>query len=223
MDIFETIDKRRSVRKFKDKPIDANLLERILDAANQAPSAANLQAYGIVLVTRKESKEALALAAQNQMFLAEASAVLAFVTDPRRSSGLEGVAEQLQLAEEVALALRQRGENFLSIQDATVACAYAQLAATALGLATIWVGLFDPRVVHKILRLAPASEPAALLAVGHPAETPAPTPRRTIRDLVCWETHEGARFTPALDVRPKGEKQTELTETQVAPGKDSED
>ncbi|MFQ5892875.1 MAG: nitroreductase family protein, partial [Nitrospinota bacterium] len=148
VDFFETLAQRRSVRAFRDEPIGPDLIERILTAANQAPSAGNLQAYEIVLVTQRPLKAALAQAALYQDFLIEAPVVLAFVTNPRRS----------------AIKYGGRGENLYCLQDATIACAYAQLAATDLGLATVWVGAFDDRRVADILTLPADRQPAALLA-----------------------------------------------------------
>ncbi len=201
MDLFETIHGRRSVRTFRDEPVDPAMLERILISTNRAPSAANLQAYEIIVVTHQSTKEALVRAAYNQRFLAEASVLLAYVTNQGRSSEIEAVATQLlNASEEAAFALRQRGKNILCLQDATVACAYAQLAATALGLATIWAGLFDAQAVHDVLQLPPDCQPAALLAIGHEAQAPAETPRRALSDLVRLEAYGGARFTPSLDV-----------------------
>lgn len=178
MDLFKAIAERRSVRAFRDDPISPELVEKILAAANQAPSAGNLQAYEIILVTRKPIKEALARAALDQNFIIEAPVVLAFVTNPRRSS----------------LNYGQRGEVLYCLQDATIACAYAQLAATALGLASVWVGAYHDRAVREILGLPPESQPAALLPIGYPAEEPPATPRRSLKDLVRKETYGGPGF-----------------------------
>lgn len=180
MDFFETISERRSVRAFRSDPIGSDLIEQVLAAANQAPSAGNVQAYEIVLVTLRPIKEALCRAALYQDFLIDAPVVLAFVTNPRRS----------------ALQYGHRGETLYSLQDATIACAYAQLAATALGLATVWVGAYNDRTVREILGLPPESLPAALLALGYPAESPAPTPRRSLKDLVRRETFGGSSYEP---------------------------
>lgn len=178
MDLFNAITKRRSVRAFESEPIAQESLEKILEAANQAPSAGNIQAYEIILVTLRPIKEALCRAALYQDFLMDAPAVLAFVTNPRRS----------------AIQYGARGEALYSLQDATIACAYAQLAATALGLATVWVGAYNDRAVRDILGLPPDSQPAALLAIGHPAEQPPPTSRRSLKELVRRETYGGAGY-----------------------------
>ena len=168
MDLFETIRERQSVRAYQDKEIEAAKLEAILSAANQAPSAGNLQGYAIVLVRDKQTMRALVRAALDQAFIAQAPAVLVFCADRKRSGAKYGVA----------------GENLYCVQDATIATAYAQLAATALGLATCWIGAFDEKRVAELLGLRAELRPVAVLPLGWPAETPPRTSRRSLKELV---------------------------------------
>ena len=126
MSFFQLIEKRRSVRKFQKKPISDEQLRRILEAANSAPSAGDLQAYLIVVVRDKETKEKLVRAALGQEFIAEAPVSLIFCADKKRSGARYG----------------QRGRDLYSIQDATIACTYAQLAAAELERGRVWVGDF---------------------------------------------------------------------------------
>lgn len=167
MDLFETIRARQSVRAFHSKDIETEKLQAILLAANQAPSAGNLQAYEIHLIREAQIKEALARAALDQMFLTQAPVVLLFCAHPAR-----------------AAKYGQRGETLYCVQDATVATAYAQLAATGLGLATCWVGAFNEEQVARAARVPTGQRPIAMLPVGYPAEVPAHTSRRTLADLV---------------------------------------
>jgi nitroreductase len=78
---------------------------------------------------------------------------------------------------------QERGARLYAIQDATIACAFAMLAATALGLGTVWVGAFDDAAVQRVLGCH-ALLPVAILPIGYPAEEPEPTPRRSLADLV---------------------------------------
>jgi len=167
MDFFETIHARQSVRAYQAKAIAPEQLETILSAANQSPSAGNLQAYEIVIVRDAATIRALTKASYNQDFMAQAPVVLVFCADPARSGAKYGA----------------MGEQLYSVQDATVAVAYAQLAATAQGLATCWIGAFREPQVAKLLHLRAGLRPIALLPVGWPAETPPRTPRRELSDL----------------------------------------
>jgi nitroreductase len=167
MEFFETVHARQSVRAYQAKPVEAKQLEAILSAANQSPSAGNVQGYEILVVRDAATIWALAKAALSQMFITQAPVVLVFCADPARSGEKYGA----------------RGERLYCVQDATIAAAYAQLAATALGLATCWIGAFDPEEVAKVLGLRDL-RPIAMLPVGWPAETPPRTRRRAMSDLM---------------------------------------
>jgi nitroreductase len=168
--VLEAIQARRSVRAYLPKPLEPEKLETILAAANQAPSAGNLQAYQIRVVRDEGMKKALVSAALDQHFLAEAPVVLLFSTNPSRCERYG-----------------RRGADLYSVQDATIAAAYAQLAATAGGLATCWVGAFDEGRVAQTCKLPHGERPIILLPLGYAAEKPGPTSRRSITDLVVGE------------------------------------
>ena len=86
MNLFETIQARQSVRAYQSRGVPADKLEKILSAANQAPSAGNLQGYEIYLTRDNGVKKALTQAAWNQDFLVQAPVVLIFCTHPARSA-----------------------------------------------------------------------------------------------------------------------------------------
>ena len=173
MDFFELVKARRSVRAYESRAVEEDKLEQILEAANRAPSAGNLQSYVILVVRNPASKQALVRAALGQDFIAQAHVVLAFF------------AHRLMSASKY----KQRGAELYSVQDATIACAYAQLAATALDLCTVWVGAFDDAEVARILKAKPEWRPVALLPVGYPAESPEPTLRRPVEELAKEANH----------------------------------
>jgi nitroreductase len=78
----------------------------------------------------------------------------------------------------------ERGATLYSVQDATIACHHAHLAAASLGLGSVWVGAFSPAQVAKALALPKDLVPVALLPVGYPAEAPAATPRKPLGELL---------------------------------------
>jgi nitroreductase len=81
----------------------------------------------------------------------------------------------------------QRGEQLYALQDATIACTQAMLAAAALGLGSCWIGAFEPAAVQRLLRVPRGWLPVALLSLGYAAESPAAAPRRPLTQLVKWE------------------------------------
>jgi nitroreductase len=168
MEFFQLLKERRSIRAFQAKEVEEEKLRKLLEAANSAPSAGNLQAYEIYLVRSDEKKAGLARAALGQMFIAQAPVVLVFCSNPQRS----------------ALRYGERGSTLYALQDATIACTHAHLAAVALGLGSVWIGAFDETEVARILGLKEGIRPIAILPIGYPAEKPWPTPRRKLEDLV---------------------------------------
>jgi len=168
MNVLEAIRARQSIRAYQPKEIEASKLEQVLQAANQAASAANLQAYQIYIVRNQATKDALAAAAAGQKFLATAPVVLVFATDPARS----------------AVKFGARGEQVYAMQDTCAAVCNAMLAAVELGLGTCWVDAVNEAAAGKAINL-PANQRASIfLPIGYPAETPARTSRRTLADLV---------------------------------------
>jgi nitroreductase len=152
---FDFLNTRRSIRAFKDDTIDESKLHKILEACNLAPSSGGLQTFEIYQIKNKEMKEKLVSAAKDQTFIAQAPLLLVFCANPSRS--VERFGERSQ---------------FFSVQDATIAAAYAQLTVHALGLSTVWIGAFDERKVSEILQLPQGQRPVAILPIGYENEKP---------------------------------------------------
>ena len=168
MSFFDLISSRHSVRAFQDKKLAEATIETIANAATRAASAGNLQSYQIFIITKKTEKEKLAEAAHGQDFIEDASCVFVFCADAKASAQDYG----------------KRGEELYCIQDATISCTYAQLAAHALGLGSVWVGSFDEDKVSRILELNSDLRPIAMLVVGFAAEEPEITPRKPLEQMV---------------------------------------
>jgi nitroreductase len=168
MDFFDVIRTRRSIRRYDDRPVEEAKLRAVLEAANDAPSAGNLQAYEIYLVQTPGARARLASTLPQMEFFAEAPVVLVFCANPERA----------------VVRYSSRGRSLYSVQDATIACTQAMLAATALGLASLWVGAFQEKAVSEALTLPASIRPVALLPIGYPGESAAPRPRRALRDIV---------------------------------------
>jgi len=171
MEFADVIRARRSVRAYRKKQVEPSKLEAVLATANAAPSAGNLQGYSIVVVRDAKARTRLAEASLGQAFVAEAPVALVFCADARRSGAKYG----------------RRGETQYAVQDATIAAAYAQLAAVDAGLATVWVGAFDESAVAEIVGAPPHARPVAILPLGYAAEQPEAAGRRALADLVRQE------------------------------------
>ena len=170
MNFFEVVRKRRSILSFLSVSIAEDELRRILDAANAAPSAGNLQSYEIYVVKEKRRRESLARAAHEQLFVAGAPVSLVFCSHTARSGERYG-----------------KRADLYAVQDATIACTFAMLAAAAQGLATVWVGSFETDDVRRVIGAPPGIVPVAILPVGRAADMPEAPVRRALEDLVHWE------------------------------------
>jgi nitroreductase len=167
MEFFDVIKNRHSIRTFSDQPVEEEKLQQILETANLAPSAGNLQAYEIYVVTDAKKRDGLSCAALAQEYVAVAPVALVFCTHPELTQGR----------------YTERGTRLYTVQDATIACAFAMLAATNLGLGSVWVGTFDEKVVRLIIGAPDSQVPVVILAVGYAAEFPDQHPRRPLDQL----------------------------------------
>jgi nitroreductase len=166
---FETVRNRHSVRRYEtDIKVEHEKLHAILETATAAPSAGDLQAYRIYVVTDLQQRQGLVDCAPGQEFIALAPVCMVFCADPQRSIATFG----------------EQAGNLFAVQDATIVAAYAQLAVVAAGLASAWVGAFDSAKVAGLLELPVGIEPMALITIGYPAELAELTPRRPLTEIV---------------------------------------
>ncbi len=170
MEFFDVIKNRHSIRVFTDQPVEPEKLQKILETANLAPSAGNLQAYEIYVVTDAKKRDGLSCAALAQEYIAVAPVALVFCTHPELTEGR----------------YTERGTRLYTLQDATIACSFAMLAATNLGLGSVWVGTFDEKVVRMIVGAPDSQVPVVILAVGYPGEFPEQHPRRSLNNIAHW-------------------------------------
>jgi len=168
VEFFDVLKTRHSVRSYANTPVEEEKLDQILEAINRAPSAGNLQAFEVYVVTSNDQRKELAAAALGQNFMAQAPLALVFCADADRSARKYG----------------QRGASLYCLQDATIACTYAMLAVTALGLSSVWVGAFDEGKVSDIINAPQAYRRVAMLSIGYAADEPRVRPRRSLSDLI---------------------------------------
>ena len=156
LDVFEAIKDRRSVRVFKSKPISRNIINRILEAAQWAPSAGNCQARDFIIVDDVEIKRRLCDAALGQSFIEKAPIDIVVCANEERSSRRYG----------------DRGRELYCLLDAASAVQNILLAVHALGLGACWVGAFNDIAVANVLNLSHWLRPVAIIPIGYPNEKP---------------------------------------------------
>jgi nitroreductase len=167
MNVYEAIKSRRSVRAYEDKPIPQETLDRILNAARLAPSGNNRQPWKFVVVTDKETRQKLSVAAKNQKFVAEASVVIAAVgLDPERIMSCDVPGDPV---------------------DVAIAIDHITLAAVEEGLGTCWIGAFFQDQACEILGVPSSCKIIELLTLGYPADQDRPKNRKSLEEIVCYE------------------------------------
>jgi nitroreductase len=149
-DFLGFLSYRSSVREYDETPLSDDETEYILSCAGTAPSAGNLEAWDVVVVTDGETRVALAEAAFGQQHIEDAPALFVVCANYVRSMSQYG----------------ERGILY-AVEDATIACTYMMLAAHARGLHSCWTGAFEEDDVREILGLPPHIRPIAILATGH--------------------------------------------------------
>ena len=164
-DLFRVFATRRSTRRFERTRVEEWKVDKILAAADTAPTVGNFQAFQVFYIKNSRVKEALVEAANNQPYV-NAPIVLVFFIDPARI--------KMKFPSPIL-------EKF-SLQDATLAASYAQLAASGVGLSSIWIGMINEEEVKSIL--GTDLRPSSILCVGYPAIRRPPKSRRKLRELI---------------------------------------
>jgi len=158
MDIREVFEKRKSIRKFTGEPITDEQLKLIMEAAQIAPSASNMQPYKFIVIKdddfKKELRKKKVFA---QRFLEKAAVFF------------------------VALGDKQR-EYWYKV-DIGIAVQHMVLQAVELGLGSCWIGAIDRDLLRELLIVPNQWAIVALLAIGVPDQDPPARPRKSLNEL----------------------------------------
>ena len=149
MEFSTLIWQRCSVRKYKDKPVEREKLEKILDAAKAAPTAVNFQPQRIFVLQSKEARQKL----RGCMRFDFGEPLTIIVCYDRRESWKRGY----------------DGKEFGDI-DAAIVATHMMLQAQELGLSSVWIGSFDPKKVCEAFALPKDIVPSVILPIGYEAE-----------------------------------------------------
>jgi nitroreductase len=168
MELWDAIRRRRSIRKYKDQPIEQEKLDRVLEAGRLAPSAGNRQEWRYVVVRDPGTRQKLAIIANGQQFVAQAAAVIVCCA---RESGH----------------VMSCGQASHSI-DVAISVDHMTLAAVDEGLGTCWIGAFKEDPVKQLLGIPLDVRVVALLAIGYPDMEPKARQRRPMDEVACYDT-----------------------------------
>jgi nitroreductase len=157
--VVDSILSRRSVRKYENKEIPQEVVDHILEAGRQAPSAINKQPIRFVVVKDGELTRNFSSALFNR-FIKDAPMVIVGCADIK--SLLTGK---------------------WAIIDATIALQNMVIAAWSLGVGSCWIGAFDEDKIKQLLKIPQNWKIVALVTFGYPAEEPKPKKKKAIEEL----------------------------------------
>jgi nitroreductase len=166
MELARAIETQRAIRRFADRPIEPETLDRILDAGRRAPSSMNAQRWAFVVVTDRERLRELAAIGDYADHLANAAAAVALVT-PDAGEGWQ--------RESIAFDLGQCAQNLM-------------LRAWDLGVGSVHAAVYDEDLARRLLGYPGGWRCDCVLSFGYPAEPPsAPGVRRPLDEVVHRE------------------------------------
>lgn len=170
MDIFQVFRDRRSIRKYKDTPVEQEKIERILDAARLAPSWKNLQCWRFLVLTDEDKRAQLleAFPRDNPGYAAIATApVLIVACGNPAESGVEN------------------GLDYF-VADVAIAFEHLCLAAHAVGLGTCWMGWYNEQQIQRALGIPENIRIVGITPLGYPDQEPKPRPRKQLSEIAYF-------------------------------------
>ncbi len=197
MDVFEAIEKRRSIRKYTDEPVPVEVIDQLLEAARLAPSTSNTQSWKFKVVTDAETRSQIRESAHGQRFVEDAPVVIACCLDfeafkERGRQALKLVMRGVRPSLEMVLRSVRGGKDrefdpervvINGTINVAIATEHMVLRAAELGLGTCWVRAFDSGEVQKVLGLPDGVAIVSLLTVGYPDQSPSSRPRKDISEI----------------------------------------
>jgi nitroreductase len=182
MDALECIMTRRSVRKFSDREVDNETLRKVVEAARYAPSWANTQCWEFILVKDPAIREQLITTMPEgnpaRKAVVQAPVVVAMLGKHKLSGFYQGQAATNK-------------EDTWYMYDVGLAAENMSLAAHALGLGSVILGLFDAARAEQILAVPAGVSLVALMPLGYPEKVPATAPpRKPLCEFVFLNKYE---------------------------------
>lgn len=168
------VKKRRSIRKYMDKPVEASQIHNLIEAALRSPSSMGTNPWEFIIVTDRTVLEGLSKAKPHgATFLRNAPMAIVVCADPSKST--------------------------IWIEDASIASIFIHLAAESLGLGSCWIQIRDrmhdgtktaEAYIAELLKIPDKIKVEAILALGYPAEKKPPHEQESLQfEKVYFESY----------------------------------
>ncbi len=171
MSIIEDIEKRRSIRKYLDVPLEWSTTFDIIKTILYAPCSGNLQNTRVIIVIDKEKKKELASASFNQLWMETAPVILVICSD---TSYIEKH-------------YSKRGKKLYAIQNTALAAQNIMLTAAHYDLGTCFVGKFSEDAVRRALKIPDNIDIHLMITLGYPDEKPFSKRKEELKNIVFFE------------------------------------
>lgn len=176
---MEEIEKRRSIRKYKNLPVEEEKLKNILESARLAPSGSNTQPWHFIIVKNKEVREKLAEADHSQKWMTEAPVFIVCLADL-----------SCRIDEKNIKFIDERSEEpevKQIIRDTSIAVSFILLEAENQGLSTCLTAWFEQKDIRPVLGIPENKYVCGIITLGYADEHPNKRPRRELKDMVHYE------------------------------------
>lgn len=179
METMEAIEQRRSIRKYKDRAVDDDLLRKIINAGRLAPSDSNTQPWNFIVIRSDEMRHEVAQVSHRQDWMEGAPVFIVCVADVRVATTDDSLTHINE--DTPGIAPKQ------IILDTAIAGQNMVLAAESLGLGTCWVSWFVQEEIRPVLGIPTDKYVVAVITLGYPDQEPKQRPRRTLEEVTRYE------------------------------------
>lgn len=169
---FATLSNHRSVRSFKDQPLNQNIIDQLVAAASHTATSMFMQQFSIISITDQATKHAIA-EITGHAYAEHNGHLFVFIADQYRNFLIGKAANQ---STEL---LGEADRLFAGVYDASIASEALTAAAESMGLGAVYLGsiLNEPQQMVDLLKLPKLTFPVFAVAVGYPTSIPGQKPR----------------------------------------------
>lgn len=164
MHVMDSIQARRSIRKYQDRPVEPEKLDAVLEAIRLAPSARNLQPWEFYVVTKESACYDAVVEAANHQPSTESAPII-----------LVGCGKRNRL---------MTNGHYSDSINVSIAMSFAMLEAVEQGLGTCWLAAYDPQKMQQALGLAADMLPVVVMPLGYADEAPDARPRNAKEEII---------------------------------------
>ena len=185
MDLEAALAGRRSIRNFRPDPVPEQVLDHLIQCAVLAPNAVNQQPWTFTVLRQAAVLDAVSLEAKRHML----GSLPAGIPAEHFRARLQDPAFQIFYRAPAVIVISGVEAGPWIVEDCSLAAQNLMLAAHAAGLGSCWIGFAQGYLASAAgkarIGMPPDWVPVAPIAVGYPAEIPAPAPRN--RPTILWD------------------------------------